>query len=171
MGNNQSGTNNWNMDDLAFGTAANVITAEEIVTEVSRIRSKYFGGDAVENDPSMHQMQNDLLAFDESLKRLFFRRKKSKPSSNEVLHEEYYYEDQQPTPAMETYNSINNQHYLEPTFLDKNLPSSSSKSISDSVNDQVKNTNTNSWRCSNCTAENKITDHVCRRCKLAETQL
>ncbi|CAF3173499.1 unnamed protein product [Rotaria sp. Silwood2] len=169
MGNNQSSTSNWNMDDLAFGTAPNAVKVDDIVNEVTKIRSKYFGGALVESDPSMHQMQNDLLSFDETLKRLFFRRKKSKQSSNNLPPEEYYYEDQQSTSAAEINDSTDDQHYLQPTF-DRNVRSSSA-SVTDSINDGITITKKIIWRCSNCTAENKITDNVCRRCKLAETKL
>ena len=37
----------------------------------------YFGGDVIENDPSMHQLQYDLLSFDETLKNLFRRKIRS----------------------------------------------------------------------------------------------
>ncbi|CAF1200031.1 unnamed protein product [Rotaria sordida] len=170
MGNNQSGIRTWNMDDLAFGTSPNAITMDDLLIAVHNIRAKYFGGDAIENDPSMHQMQNDLLSIDQTLKRFFFRKKNNQQSSEDVPSEEYYYEDQQSILPTETNDSIYNQHYLEPNLLDNNiLPSSIS--IIDLPNDQVNSTNKNFWKCGNCTAENKITENVCRRCNLAETQL
>ncbi|CAF3251624.1 unnamed protein product [Rotaria socialis] len=170
MGNMQSGNENWNINDLVFGTAANAVTTDEVVAEVSKLPAKYFGGEAIENDASMHQLHNDLLSFDESIKRIF-RRKKTKQSQNNLpAPDEYDYEDQESMPTTESTDTMVDQNYLKPTFLDRNIPLSSI-SVAESMNDRVKNTHRIIWRCTNCTAENKITESACRRCGLAETKL
>lgn len=171
MGNSQSGRGNWNVDEVAFGTAKNAVTIDEVVTEVGKIPTKYFGGAAIENDATMHQLQNSFLSFDESIKKLF-RRKKSKESQDDVASpDEYYYEDQEPMPFGESPDLVDDQGYLRPTFLDKNKSSSSTPIPAEWMNERFQNTNKIIWRCTSCTAENKITEHSCRRCGLAETKL
>jgi len=76
MGSSQSATANWSIDDWAYGTGENAATVEDVIQETRKIPLKYFGGDAIQNDASMHQMQHDLLSFDATVKNLFRRKKK-----------------------------------------------------------------------------------------------
>jgi hypothetical protein len=171
MGNkNQSATASWTIDDWAYGTGANAVSMEEVVQETGRIRTKYFGGQAVENDASIHQMQHDLLSFDETLKNIFRRKKNKRSKQYEPPSDEYYYEEeeeqeQQFDAIAQPTDSQEKRSYLQPIFTDGDaLPSVP-------ITDPATNTGKIIWRCSNCTVENKMTDRVCRRCGQAETRL
>lgn len=100
-------TSEWTTNDWAFGTAANAVPIDDVVHEVSQMPRRYFGGDTIQNDASMQQMQRDLLSFDEQLKRLFFWRKKNRRGKkSQVLEEEEYpvdgeYYDQMQQPIAE----------------------------------------------------------------------
>jgi hypothetical protein len=175
MGSRQSSTANWSVDDWAYGTGENAVPVEEVVAEVRLIPARYFGGKAIGNDESMHQMQRDLLAFDDTLKRIFFRRKKKKQPQTDVPPEEYYYEDEQyypdeqAIPEEEPNHSIENPNHLSPIYAISTAPSSAPPSI-DRSNDATTNNTKLFWRCSHCTAENKVSDNACRRCGQAETK-
>jgi hypothetical protein len=160
MGKNQSTTANWPVDDWTPGTSQNAISIEGVINETKKIPVKYFGGQAIENDASMHQMQRDLLSFDETLKNLF-RKNKTKQSSNNISTEDgyyYYYEEQQ-----QPIDSEQNQNYFQSIFPNEN--------ISSSVIPGTINSNKLFWRCTNCMAENKKTEQACRQCGQAETRL
>jgi hypothetical protein len=150
MGSRQSSTANWSVDDWAYGTGENAVPVEEVVAEVRLIPARYFGGKAIGNDESMHQMQRDLLAFDDTLKRIFFRRKKKKQPQTDVPPEEY-------------------PNHLSPIYANSTAPSSAPPTI-DRSNDATTNNTKLFWRCSHCTAENKVSDNACRRCGQAETK-
>jgi hypothetical protein len=172
MGNKQSSTANWSVDDWAFGTGANAVTIDEVVEETRKIPAKYFGGDAIEKDASMHQMQNDLLAVDEVFKNLFRRKKNRRSIQNQPppSDEYYYYEEQQSEEFPQPTDSEQNQNYLPPIYANANgLP------ILEPINNSLKAVENNAskaiWRCSYCAIENKITERVCRRCGQAETRL
>jgi len=61
-------------------------------------------------------------------------------------------------------------NYLQPIFTVENA-SPAVVPITDSSTNGKKNQDRNTWRCGNCATENKMTDHVCRRCKEDETRL
>lgn len=167
MGQNQSSsvaTNSWTVDDWAFGTGANALSTEEVMQEASKLPSKLFGGKAIENDPSMHQMQNELLSIDQTLKNLFRRKKKNKRSREPVEQVEEYYPDQQyydPSIPPQT----GNDDYLQPIPIDQNQQSQEAPPSAPGYTEKL------TWRCKMCTCENKISENVCRRCKQAETAL
>ncbi len=164
MGKNQSTTANWSTDDWAYGTGQNAVSIEEVLHETSKIPEKYFGGQAIQNDASMHQMQRDLLSFDETLINLF-RRKKPKQSRNNIPTEDgyYYYEEQQSDASAQPMDLEQNQNYFQPLYANGNELSTPIPGINSS--DKL------FWRCTNCTAENKKIQRVCRRCGQAETRL
>jgi hypothetical protein len=169
MGQSQAARPNWSVDDWAFGTGANAMTAEEMIAETKKIPSKLFGGDAIESDASMHQMQRDLLSFDDALKRLF-RRKKRKHSKQAAYDEQYDYQnDQEQSPA---YADDNNEYLAPVAFVadSAGLDASVPHDNVEQTGDTVKNSNPKLfWRCTQCTADNKITESSCRRCGLIET--
>lgn len=107
-------TSDWTVNDWAFGTATNAVPIDDVVHEVSQMPRRYFGGDAIQNDASMQQMQRDLLSFDDTLKRLFFWRKKNRrgKKSRPVEEEEYpvdgeYYDHmQQPIAEVDESSSL-----------------------------------------------------------------
>lgn len=159
MGKNQSTVAQWSANDVAFGNGPNAVSIEEVIEEVGRIPEKYFGGEAIENDSSMHQMHHDLLAIDEKLKS-FFSRKKAQQSRNDYSSADPYdaYQIQQQTSR----DSGQNHDYLEPISI-IGMDPSSSFSMTHSQTYLL-------WRCGNCTMENKIGERVCRRCGQAETR-
>jgi len=174
MGSRQSTTSNWSIDDWAYGTGENAATIEDVIHETSKIPGKYFGGNVIEKDASMHQMQNDLLSFDAAVTNLFRRKKNKRSKRNQPQYdEEYYYEEEQqqqsegiPPPT----DSEQNQNYLQSIYTEPNrLPPL--EPIYDTVNVTEKPSGKIIWRCSNCTVENKITERVCRRCGQSETRL
>lgn len=182
MGSRQSSTASWSVDDWAFGTGQNALSLDEVVEESKQIPIKYFGGSAVENDPSMHQMQNDLLNFDDSLKNLFRRKKNRRARRDQQQQpsgeEYYYYEEgeQQQQQQYEQYpqskDAQQNQTYLSPIYVqsnDQTLSGTGNKNYDPSETEE-KAAAKAIWRCSNCTVENKITERVCRRCGQAETK-
>jgi hypothetical protein len=167
MGKNQSTPANWSVDGLSSETGENAVSFEDVLNESKKIPEKYFGGQSLENNPAMHEMQRDLLSFDETLKG-FFRKKKNPSSINNIPTEDgyYYYEEEQQQPI----DTLQNQNYLEPTFVNENS-NSTVRPVGNSMNYAPKNPNKLFWRCTNCMAENKKTEHACRRCGEAETQL
>ena len=174
MGNKQATTASWSVDDWAYGTGANAVSIDEVIEETSKIPHKYFGGAAIENDASMHQMQNDLLSFDQSVKNLFRRKKNKKSKKQTPPADQYYqqeYEEQEYSEEVSQPNdSGDNQNYLQPIYLDANgiAPSVPYEQSSTSF---PTNSNKATWRCSHCTVENKITERTCRKCGQAETRL
>ena len=142
------------MDDWAYGTGTNAVQLEDVFVEAKKVPAKYFGGQAIENDTSMHRMQRDLLSFDEALKRLFcFGRKKRKQP---VIDEEEYYEsDGNPQTIPEEEEERSSPHYINVKRLEliDDVPSFSS-----------------TWRCRYCTAENKATEIDCHECRQTETR-
>ncbi|CAF0761387.1 unnamed protein product [Adineta steineri] len=168
MGNKQGTTSSWSVDDWAYGTGENAVPVEEVVDEVKKIPKKYFGGQAIENDASMHQMQNDLLSFDDTLKRIFFRRKKNKRSRKDEQQqpeeEEYYYEEEEEQRV----DGAENPEYLEPIYVTRgdlsSMPTTDSSDYTTTTNKSV------IWRCSHCTQENKVSENSCRRCGQAESK-
>ena len=166
MGKNQSTVENW-----TYGTGENAVTFGDVLSETKKIPEKYFGGQSIQNNPAMHEMQRDLLSFDETLKNLF-RKKKDPPSRNNIPTEDgyYYYEEEEQQEQQQPIDSVQNQHYLEPTFINENSTSPVTP-VGNSINHVPRNPNKLFWRCTNCMAENKKTEHACRRCGEAETQL
>jgi hypothetical protein len=166
MGQSNSSTANWTMNDWAFGTGENAVQIDEVVEEAGKIPGKLFGAKAIENDESMHKMQRDLLSFDETLKRVFFfwRKKNKKPGQQQESayedghayeqygdqNQEYYDESQYPIPEED-------EHHLPPIYTNNN-------------EQLAKDMNTSPpWRCRYCTTENKSTDLECRQCKQSGT--
>ena len=175
MGQNQSvaGTG-WSIDDFAYGTGANAVSIDAVIAQTGTLPTRLFGGEAIQNDATMHQMQHDLLAIDDTLKRIFLRRKKTKRSAQDRPEDEYYPEEESAAVQQSTDSRSNEDHYLVPTFIDVNqtVPSHVLESIPDSLSNAAKNFNNKIlWRCTQCTAENKITERVCRRCRQCETAL
>jgi len=91
MGQKHSSTKNWTVDDWAFGTGENAVPLEDVIEEAKTVPARYFGGRVIGNDSSMQQMQRDLLSFDDTLKRIFFRRKKNKRTKRQDYSDEQYY--------------------------------------------------------------------------------
>ena len=161
MGHRQSSIANWSMDDWAFGTATNAVQLEDVFVEAKKVPARYFGGQAIESDTSMHQMQSDLLSFDQALKQLFcFRRKKRKqpiePEENYDPYQQYDGSDGHPstipeeseeTPPSPPYINVKRLEIIEDV-----APLSTT------------------WRCRYCTAENKAKDIDCQDCKQTETR-
>lgn len=101
MGQNSS-ANGWTVNDVAFGTGENMVTLDEAMHETRKLQIKAFGGKTIEADPSIQDIQKDLLSIDDSLKRLVrkvFRRKSRKTDKSaanyeeEIDYEEEYYEE------------------------------------------------------------------------------
>ena len=168
MGQKQSLTSDWSVDDWAFGTGANAVPIEAVIEEAKNAPVKYFGGRQIENDQSMHQMQHDLLSFDDTLKRIFFRWRKGKRSKKQNHHDVAYEQNDQA------------QHYDEeteyypdgtPAGIPEEEVNDYSKEPAGDKEDIVKgDLDTNPpWRCRYCTAENKSTDIDCRQCKESES--
>lgn len=171
MGNSQT-TASWTVDDWAYGTGANAVPVDEVVEEIGKLPARYFGGKTIENDASMHQMQQDLLAFDETIKRIF-RRKKNKRSKQEpeaAAEEEYYYEDGQAIPEEDAKDLQQEPAYLEPTTVDRNTASSIPNQANNSSLDAPATRGKLIWRCTHCAMDNKVTETSCRRCGQAETK-
>jgi len=144
------------MDNWAFGTGENAIPFEKVLDEAKTIPARYFGGQTIGNDPSMQQMQHDLLAFDDKLTRFFFRRKKNKRSKKQNYSDEQYY--------------TQNRQYYDQT--QESIPEEDEDQLSSIYadnNPQTTNKNS-SWQCRYCNAENKSMDIICRQCKQIETR-
>jgi ribosomal protein L40E len=141
MGNNQATTTNGTTTEYASSTEQDAPIDDQFafLNETSKLSAKYFGGEALQHDPSIHKMQHDLLTFDETIKNLFSRRKNTKESNG------YNDQDQSTT--------INGD--ISPSLA----------SITDTSNNKL------IWRCTYCSAENKIAEQACRRCRQAETKL
>lgn len=148
MGNNQSPASNWSVDNWAYGNGPHATTIKDVLDGAQQIPEKYFGGETIENDPTIHQLQHDLLAFDETLKK-FFRIGKSKSSVSD-------YSSVDGSDAYQTYGE--NHDYLEPISI-IGIDSSTSSSQRFLY-----------WRCGNCTMENKIGERVCQQCGQMETR-
>ena len=98
MGQKQSARENWTIESRASGTGQKCYTTSpSFWCNKKKIPAKYFGGQTIENDPSMRQMQRDLLAFDDTLKRgCFSIVEDNKRSKQQNYAEEYsYYQDEQ----------------------------------------------------------------------------
>ena len=162
MGLKQSSVSNWTVDDWAFGTGENAVQIDEVVDEAKKMPAKYFGGEAIGNDPSMNKLQQDLLSFDTKLKRLFFRRKKNKRQTSS-----YEYSD----PNQHYYDE-NEQYYdgYQPTIPEEDEYCSSDDHNRDKQQTTATNANSSSWRCRCCTSENASTDAECRQCKESQTK-
>ncbi len=164
---NKASTANWSVDDWAYGTGENAVTIEEVAHEAKQIPIKYFGGAAIENNESMHQMRNDLLAFDETIKNLFRRKKNKRSKRDQAPPNEYYYEEQQVDEVPQLTDL--EQNNLQPVYtIADGAPSS--EPLPDSSRFVTENNTKAIWRCGNCAVENKITERVCRRCGQTETR-
>ena len=155
MGKNQSTAGSWSTDDWTHGTSSNGVSFEQVLDEAQKIPQKYFGGQALENDPSMHQLQHDFLAFDETLKK-FFRIGKTKSSISDYssIDGSDAYQVRQQTSR----DSEQNHEYLEPISIigmDSSMTNSQRYLY---------------WRCGNCMMENKIGERICQRCGEMETR-
>ena len=169
MGQKQSLTSDWSVDDWAFGTGANAVPIEAVFEEAKKAPVKYFGGEQIENDPSMHQMQHDLLSFDDTLKRIFFRWRKGKRSKKHN-HRDMAYE--QNVDQAQQYNEETDYYpYEDPESIPEESVNDYSKELSSDKEDIVKGDLDTypPWRCRYCTAENKSTDVDCRQCKESES--
>ena len=114
MGNNQAATTNETTTEYADNTEQDAPTVDQFafLEQTSKFSAKYFGGEALQHDPSIHKMQHDLLTFDETIKNLFSRRKNTQESN------EYNDQDQ-------SNNSTENQS----TTIDGDIPPSNNKLI------------------------------------------
>lgn len=159
MGKNQSSTAHLPANDEAIETGRNAVSIENVIEEARKFPEKYLGGHAIESNPSMHQMQNDLLAFDEKLKNFFLRRTPQQ-SNNDYSSADPY--DSYQTQRQTSQDSGQNHEYLEPiSVIGIDVPSSGSMTHSQSYLQ---------WRCGNCMMENKIGERMCRRCGQTETR-
>jgi len=150
-------TSNWTVNDWAFGTADNAVPLEDVMDEVQKMPMKYFGGNAIQNDASMQQMQRDLLSFDDTLKRLFFWRKKNKRSKKQNYSDgEYYGENEQ--------NYDRNHQSIPEEDESPSLPP-----IYVNRNEQPMDINS-SWKCRICGTENQLTQMECQQCKQIEAK-
>ena len=167
MGQKQSvgGTAGWSVDDWAFGTGANALSAEEVITETSKLPAKLFGGEAIEKDPSMHRIQNDLLNFDDSLKGIFRGKKKKQKKSDGNFQEDYHQQQQNYPQAQQGH-----QDYLQPMPIDQAQMNPSAAPYPPQYPPLQSNQRL-TWRCTGCTSENKATERYCRRCGQVETSL
>lgn len=165
MGQKQSRTaNHWTIDDWAFGTGPNAVHLEDVFQEAKTVPTRFFGGETIENDPSMHRLQEELLLFDRFLRKLFRRKKSSKrmmevEEEDEETTDHYYYyldgvyEDRAPySPIPEEDETNLSSPYVNVKPIDQGLHSGAR------------------WRCRYCTAENKATDIDCHECKQTETR-
>lgn len=149
------------MDDWAFGTAANAVQLEDVFVEAKKVPARYFGGQAIESDTSMHQMQRDLLSFDQALKQLFCCRRKERKQPIEP--DENYNPYQQ-------YDELDGNPWSIPEETEENRPSPAYVNVKRSeIDDDVAPLST-TWRCRYCTAENKAKDIDCQECKQTETR-
>ncbi|CAF0876858.1 unnamed protein product [Rotaria sp. Silwood1] len=191
MGHKQSLRSSRAIDDLAFGTAPNAVKMEEVIEVTQKIPGKLFGAKMIENDPSMRQMQYDLLSFDDTLRRLFRRKKKKLSQIQDTTNEsyqdrqyyaenqEYYDQDGQYYAENQEYFDQDGQYYAEnQEYFDQNqepIPEEDEDYLSSSYvgeNKQTPNKDNQKglpWRCKYCTAENKSTDIDCRQCKQSGT--
>lgn len=181
MGQSQSATSSWSVDDWAFGTGANAISTEEVITETSKLPAKLFGGEAIEQDSSMHQMQRDLLSFDDTLKRIFLRRKKNKRPSRQIPQDDaYYYQTEEVGAPID--GQLADPNYLPPVPVishrgsETPAPPLAAAEAPPEADAAVKPLSENPsaklfWRCTQCTADNKVTESSCRRCGTVETAL
>ncbi len=136
-------TKNWTIDDWVFGTDDNALTMELVIGELKQIPIKYLGGRKIANDTSMQRLQQDLLAFDQTLKQIFLRRKTNKQSKTP-----YYDQNEYSIPEEDE-----NQLLL---FYADDEPQTTTKH--------------SSWRCKYCNKKIKSTDTICRRCKQLDTK-
>lgn len=156
MGKNQSSTaGNWSTDHWTNGTSSNGVSIEQVLDEAQKIPQKYFGGQAIENDPIVHQIQDDFLAFDETLKKFFrFGRTKSSISDYSSIDGSDAYQVEQQASR----DSEQSHDYLEPISIigmDSSMTNSQRHLY---------------WRCGNCTMENRIPERICQRCGQMETR-
>lgn len=192
MGQTQAVESNWNMDDLAFGTAPNAVTVEEVVDVAQKIPGKLFGAKAIQNDATIHQMQNDLLSFDDTILRLFRRRKHKNSKNKNALPQssqdeqayaegtEYYNNDGQYYSEDQEFYDQDREYYGEDQgYYDRNqqtIPEEDENHAAtiyaedDNASKTIDQNKNLPWRCRYCTAENKATDIDCRQCKQSESR-
>ncbi|CAF2555248.1 unnamed protein product [Rotaria sp. Silwood2] len=173
MGHKQSTASNLTFDDFAFGTAPNAVQIEDVIEATQQIPGKLFGAKMIENDPSMHKMQQDLLSFDDTLRRIFRRKKhkrsKKEDTSNESYQDEQYYEYDQGYYDQDGQYYTDSQEYFDqkqepiPEEDEDHLSSNYAGDKKQTINEDTEKDL--SWRCRYCTAENKSTDVDCRQCK------
>lgn len=127
MGQTQSSRENSVTSSKKFGTSVKHTKfhrIENALQEASKLSHKYFGGEIIQNDASMHQMQNELLLFDDRVKRILSRRKNRKQSNDsntidqntcynryKYSHNKRKYNHNHPTIPEEdesTYSSVHN---------------------------------------------------------------
>ena len=126
----QASSNSWSVDDWAFGTGTNMVSMQEAMDETSKLPKKLFGGETIEKDSSMLQVQSDLLSIDETIKKLFRRKKSKKSKKNNhdyAYYDEsqrqdgYYYEDDQYDYDGQPAHAVEDSDYLEPIAISKDL--------------------------------------------------
>lgn len=170
MGNTGSVAGNWSVDNWPFSTGENAVSIETVINETSKIPKKYFGGEAIENDPSINQMQRDLLAFDETIINMF-RRNKSTEQVRKTTDEYYRQQcDQRSSSSSQANSAENDGDYLQAAFVDDNgLPAV--LPVSDSSTTAPQTSSRSILGCSHFTTDSKTTEYVCRQCNQAETSL
>jgi len=141
MGQKQSAKRKRTVQDRASTTDRNAVKRVGIFGAIRKLPSKYLDDRTIADDPSMRQMQIDLLSFDDTVRRSCFSRKKERYSEEYDYHDEQYYDQNQQSI------SDDDERYLQPI--------------------QIKSP---SWQCRYCAAENKSTTIKCRQCKEVETR-
>ncbi|CAF1303990.1 unnamed protein product [Adineta steineri] len=175
MGHKHSTKKNWTIEERASDAEEKVAQSPNIITRVRKSSKKYFNGQAIENDASMHQLQDELLAIDNTVKQKCFPRKKKKQSksrsnSEEIYSQNEYYYDQNPQSLSDNdeYYDQNSQFFSDnDEFHDQNRQLFSND---DEYYDPSMHTYENvpiqrkrsTWQCKYCLAENKSNNIKCR---------
>ncbi|CAF0843700.1 unnamed protein product [Rotaria sordida] len=111
MGHKQSIKSHVTMNELAFGMRPNAAQTDEVIEVTQRIPEKLFGSKRIEDDPSIQQMQHELLSFDDTLRRLFRRKRKNQSKKQDSSYESY--EDRQYDAENQEYYDPYRQYYAE----------------------------------------------------------
>ncbi|UJR20660.1 hypothetical protein I4U23_023782 [Adineta vaga] len=136
------------VEDVIIDRDQNTTQSVDCLSKVKRIPMKYFGGQAIENDASMHKMHQDLLSFDDKVKQGCSPRKKRRRSKKQTNIDEYESQDEQYYDQNPQVIS-DDENYSSHIYVNVNPPTDYS---------------TFSWLCRYCDAENQLTTIKCYQC-------
>ncbi|CAF1435137.1 unnamed protein product [Didymodactylos carnosus] len=186
MGSSQSVTGTTgqssSFDQWAFGTHENAIKIEDVSESIQQLPTQYFGGKDIDNDQQLHQMQQELLGFDDVFRRLFRRKKKNSKKQKQKqtqqknnylqpTYDENYYD---PTTGT-SYNPYSGEEQtkldetpsrnrlIKPIYFQKSKPTDVKYTRSNIPSD-----NTQVWKCEQCgDKNNQANEQLCAKCVTA----
>ena len=152
MGHKPSKRRKQTIENGGLNQDENAARPAECLGRVRRVQMKYFGGQAVENDASMHKMQEDLLTIDDKIKQSCSPRRKRKQQQASI--DDYESQDEQYLDQHQQF-VCNDDNYASHVYVNVTPPI---------------HYNNRSWQCRYCGEENQLAAFACYQCGEVENR-